>query len=82
MKAHIATQDDDMWYIITKGPIQITKANTAIAITDGAPQIIVKPRLEWTKQDKNKADKCRFIYFITLLQYMFALGCVCSLHFD
>ncbi|XP_073061929.1 uncharacterized protein [Primulina eburnea] len=56
MQAHIAAKDDDMWYIITDGPIKIMKANTAIAITDGAPHRIEKPREEWTIEDKRKSN--------------------------
>ncbi|KZV23871.1 hypothetical protein F511_30543 [Dorcoceras hygrometricum] len=33
MQDHLAAQDDDMWYIITDGPMKIMKANTAMAIT-------------------------------------------------
>ncbi|KZV42970.1 hypothetical protein F511_42547 [Dorcoceras hygrometricum] len=56
MQAHIAGQDDDMWFVITDGPMKIMKANTAIAITAGAPQWLEKTILEYTPEDKKKAN--------------------------
>ncbi|XP_073063979.1 uncharacterized protein [Primulina eburnea] len=41
-----------MWYVINDGPIKILKANNVIAITDGAPYCIEKPREELTTEDK------------------------------
>ncbi|XP_073153609.1 uncharacterized protein [Henckelia pumila] len=55
MQTHLSAQDDDMWYIITDRPMKIMKANTAVAVTEGIPQMIEKPRSEWTTEDKNKA---------------------------
>ncbi|XP_073031333.1 uncharacterized protein [Primulina eburnea] len=43
-----------MWYVITEGPMKILKANTTVAITDGAPHCIEKSREEWTTEDKRK----------------------------
>ncbi|KZV35725.1 hypothetical protein F511_38369 [Dorcoceras hygrometricum] len=34
MQEHIAAQNDDMWYVITDGPMKIMKANTAMDITE------------------------------------------------
>ncbi|XP_073061782.1 uncharacterized protein [Primulina eburnea] len=45
-----------MWYVITDGPMKNLKANTAVAITDGAPHRIEKPKDEWTTEDKRKAN--------------------------
>ncbi|KZV26235.1 hypothetical protein F511_43648 [Dorcoceras hygrometricum] len=56
MQAYLSAQDDDMWFVITDGPIKIMKANTAIAITAGAPQWIEKTKLEYTPEDKKKAN--------------------------
>ncbi|XP_073020393.1 uncharacterized protein [Primulina eburnea] len=56
MKAHLEAQDDDMWFVITDGPLNIIKPNTAISITDGAPQMLKKPRSECTGEDKKKAN--------------------------
>ncbi|XP_073300507.1 uncharacterized protein [Primulina huaijiensis] len=56
MHAHLAAQDDDMWDVITDGPMRILKANTAVAITDGERHRIEKPREEWTAEDKRKAN--------------------------
>ncbi|XP_075504464.1 uncharacterized protein LOC142541895 [Primulina tabacum] len=39
MQAHLAALDDDMWYVITNGPMRILKVNTAEIITEGAPQM-------------------------------------------
>ncbi|KZV38256.1 hypothetical protein F511_13580 [Dorcoceras hygrometricum] len=51
MKAHLAAQDDDMWLVITDGPIKIMKPNTVVAITVDAAQWVEKPRFEWTSED-------------------------------
>ncbi|XP_073025107.1 uncharacterized protein [Primulina eburnea] len=56
MQAHFAAQDDDMWYVITDVPLKILKPNPAVAITEGAPQMLEKPRYEWTSEDKKKAN--------------------------
>ncbi|KZV46971.1 hypothetical protein F511_15768 [Dorcoceras hygrometricum] len=56
MQAHIAAQDDDMWFVITDGPMKIMKDNTAMAITAGAAQWIEKTRFEYTTEDKKKEN--------------------------
>ncbi|XP_073046133.1 uncharacterized protein [Primulina eburnea] len=56
MHAHLAAQDDDMWYVMTDGPLKILKPNPAIAIAEGAPQMLEKPRYEWTSEDKKKSN--------------------------
>lgn len=56
MKTHVAAHDDGIWYVIIDGPIKLTKANTAAAITDGAPQTIEKQRSEWTTDDNKKTN--------------------------
>ncbi|XP_075478903.1 uncharacterized protein LOC142519759 [Primulina tabacum] len=56
MKAYLAAQDNDMWFVITDGPLKILKPNTAIAVTDGARQMLEKQRSEWTSDDKKKAN--------------------------
>ncbi|XP_073138774.1 uncharacterized protein [Henckelia pumila] len=56
MQAHLSALDDDMWFVITDGPLAITKVNTAIALSGGGPQYIEKPRIEWTTEDKKKAN--------------------------
>ncbi|XP_073136841.1 uncharacterized protein [Henckelia pumila] len=56
MQAHLSALDDDMWFVITDGPLEITKLNTAIALSGGGPQYIEKPRIEWTAEDKKKAN--------------------------
>ncbi|XP_073119904.1 uncharacterized protein [Henckelia pumila] len=45
-----------MWFVITDGPLEITKVNTVVALSGGAPQYIEKPRIEWTAEDKKKAN--------------------------
>ncbi|XP_073154033.1 uncharacterized protein [Henckelia pumila] len=42
IQAHLSAQDDDMWYVITDGPMKITKINTATAMKNGEPQIVEK----------------------------------------
>ncbi|KZV21306.1 hypothetical protein F511_25628 [Dorcoceras hygrometricum] len=44
MQAHLAAQDDDMWFVNTDGLIKIMKPNTTMS------------RLEWMSEDKNKAN--------------------------
>ncbi|XP_073289624.1 uncharacterized protein [Primulina huaijiensis] len=56
MKAHLAAQDDDMWFVITNGPLKILKPNTAIAVTEDAPQMLEKLRSDWTSGDKKKEN--------------------------
>lgn len=81
MKAHLAAQDDDMWYVITDGPMKILKANTAISITSGGPQMVEKPRPEWTSEDKKKANldnMAKDILYKTLDKNMFSKIKTCS----
>ncbi|XP_073136779.1 uncharacterized protein [Henckelia pumila] len=54
-QGHLAAQDD-RWYVITDGPLKIMKANTTVSISDGAPQMIEKPKSEWTNEYKKKAN--------------------------
>ncbi|XP_073152552.1 uncharacterized protein [Henckelia pumila] len=56
MQAHLSALEDDMWFVITDGPLEITKVNTAIALSGGGPQYIEKPRIEWTAEEKKKAN--------------------------
>ncbi|XP_073122556.1 uncharacterized protein [Henckelia pumila] len=81
MQTHLSAQDDDMWYIITDGPMKIMKANTAIAITEGAPQMIEKHRSEWTTEDKKKENLdivARDILYKTLDKNMFSKIKTCT----
>ncbi|KZV54109.1 hypothetical protein F511_28868 [Dorcoceras hygrometricum] len=56
MQDHLAAQDDDMWFVITDGPIKITRPNIVVAISVGAAQWVDKLRTEWTIEDKKKAN--------------------------
>ncbi|KZV52532.1 hypothetical protein F511_31598 [Dorcoceras hygrometricum] len=56
MQAHLAAMDDDMWYVITEGPLKIMKANLVVAVTSGEPQFVPKTRQEYTNEDKKKAN--------------------------
>ncbi|XP_075504548.1 uncharacterized protein LOC142541986 [Primulina tabacum] len=51
MHAHLAAQDDDMWYVITDGPMRLVKANTVGSLTDGSPHRIDKPREEFSTKE-------------------------------
>ncbi|KZV18290.1 hypothetical protein F511_32211 [Dorcoceras hygrometricum] len=53
MHAHLETKDDDI-YVIFDGPMKIVKSNTTVAITSRGPQMIEKPRIEWTATDKKR----------------------------
>ncbi|XP_073152861.1 uncharacterized protein [Henckelia pumila] len=81
MQAHITAQDDDMWYVITDGPMKILKVNTAIAISGGEPQMVEKPRAEWSTEDKKKANLdniAKDILYKTLDKNMFSNIKTCS----
>ncbi|XP_073019403.1 uncharacterized protein [Primulina eburnea] len=81
MQAHLAAQDDDMWFVITDGPMKIMKANTAVGVTEGAPQMIEKHRSEWTAEDKKKANLdnvAKDILYKTLDKNMFAKIKTCT----
>ncbi|KZT75328.1 hypothetical protein F511_47647 [Dorcoceras hygrometricum] len=56
MQTHLAAQDDDMWSVITDGPMKIMKINIEFATTDGAPEYVEKRRHEYTNEEKNKAN--------------------------
>ncbi|KZT76275.1 hypothetical protein F511_46701 [Dorcoceras hygrometricum] len=56
MQAHLAAQDDDMWSVITEGPLKIMKPNLAFAISNGEHQFLEKSRHEYTNEDKKKAN--------------------------
>ncbi|XP_075473953.1 uncharacterized protein LOC142505012 [Primulina tabacum] len=75
MQAHFAAQDDDMWFVITNGPLKILKPNTAIAVTEGAPQFVEKQRSERTSEDKKKTNLdnvAKDILYKTLDKYTFS----------
>ncbi|XP_075489525.1 uncharacterized protein LOC142528370 [Primulina tabacum] len=70
MQAHLAAQDDDMWYIIT-----------AAATIEGTPQMVEKHRFEWTAEDKKKANLdtvAKDILYKTLDKNMFAKIKTCT----
>ncbi|KZV17637.1 hypothetical protein F511_15511 [Dorcoceras hygrometricum] len=54
MQAHMAALDDEMWAVITEGPLKIMKPNIAFAISNGDPQFLEKSRHEYTSEDKKK----------------------------
>ena len=54
MRAHLAAQHEDMWYVITNGPMKIMKIDPSSASVDGVLKMIEKPRHEWTTEDKKK----------------------------
>ncbi|XP_073153523.1 uncharacterized protein [Henckelia pumila] len=81
MQAHLSALDDDMWFVITNGPLNITKVNTAIAISSGGPQYIEKPRVEWTTEGKKKANLdnvAKDIFYKTLDKNTFSKIKICK----
>ncbi|KZT76820.1 hypothetical protein F511_46155 [Dorcoceras hygrometricum] len=75
MQVHLAAQDDDMWSVITEGPMKIMKPNLAFAISNGEPQYLEKSRHEYTNEDKKKANLgnvARDILYKTLDKNMFS----------
>ncbi|KZV58053.1 hypothetical protein F511_42690 [Dorcoceras hygrometricum] len=86
MQAHLAAQDDDMWYVITEGPLKIMKPNLAFAISNGEPQFLEKCRHEYTNEDMLSgivvmfvAAGCMCLFCFLLLCFLFlGLGTFCS----
>ncbi|KZT76596.1 hypothetical protein F511_46379 [Dorcoceras hygrometricum] len=56
MQAHLAAMDDEMWTVITEGPLKIMKPNLAFSVTNGEPQFLEKDKHEYTNDDKKKAN--------------------------
>ena len=70
IQAHLQALDDDMWHVITNGPMKITK----VIIEDGESRTVEKPRIEWTADDKRKSNldnMARDILYKTLDKIMF-----------
>ena len=75
MHAHLASINDEMWSVIEDGPIEITKVNTDAAVAAGAPQIVPKPKAEWTAEDRKRANldnMARNVLYQTLSSAMFS----------
>ncbi|XP_073153730.1 uncharacterized protein [Henckelia pumila] len=75
MQAHLSARDDDLWYVITDGPMKILKVNNVVAITRGEPQMVEKPRMECTTEDKKKVNLdnvAKDILYKTLDKNMFS----------
>ncbi|XP_075504375.1 uncharacterized protein LOC142541799 [Primulina tabacum] len=76
-----SAQDDDMWYVITDGPMKIMKANIAVALTDAAPHCIEKPHDEWSTEDKRKTNLdnvAKDIIYKTLVKNIFSKIKMCK----
>ncbi|XP_073121990.1 uncharacterized protein [Henckelia pumila] len=61
--------------------MKILKVNTTVAITGGEPQMVEKPRMEWTTEDKKKANLdnvAKDILYKTLDKNMFSKIKTCS----
>ena len=56
MEVYLAALDDDLWDIITDGPIKIMKVNIVANTMEGTPQMTEKPKCEWTTKEKRKAN--------------------------
>ncbi|KZV16742.1 hypothetical protein F511_41590 [Dorcoceras hygrometricum] len=56
MQAHLAAMDDEMWTVITEGPLKIMKPNLAVAVTNGEPRYLEKSRHEYTNDDRKKEN--------------------------
>ncbi|KZT75915.1 hypothetical protein F511_47060 [Dorcoceras hygrometricum] len=81
MQVHLAAQDDDMWSVITDGPMKIMKANTAFALFDGVREYVEKKTNEYTNEDKKKANLdnvSRDILYKTLDKNMFSKIKTCT----
>ncbi|KZV55094.1 hypothetical protein F511_07480 [Dorcoceras hygrometricum] len=81
MQAHLAAQDDDMWSVITHGPMKIMKINIAFGTTDGASKYVEKRRHEYTNEDKKKVNLdnvARDIIYKTLDKNMFSKIKTCT----
>ncbi|XP_047306304.1 uncharacterized protein LOC124909695 [Impatiens glandulifera] len=81
MQAHLAAHNDDMWCVITDGPIKILKVSTTTTTTEGALEMKEKPIYEWTVEDKRKANLdnvTKDILYKTLDKNMFSKIKSCS----
>ncbi|XP_073031139.1 uncharacterized protein [Primulina eburnea] len=81
MQAHLAAQDDDMWYVIIDGPMEILKVNIAMVTIEGAPQMVENHRSKWTTEDKKKVNLdnvAKDILYKTMDKNMFANIKTCS----
>ncbi|XP_073139045.1 uncharacterized protein [Henckelia pumila] len=61
--------------------MKILKVNNVVAITGGEPQMVEKPRMEWTNEDKKKANLdsvAKDILYKTLDKNMFSKIKACS----
>ena len=54
MQSHLAALDDDMWYVITDGPIKITKVVLSSNAAEVVSQTTEKLRSGWSAEDKKK----------------------------
>ncbi|XP_047309758.1 uncharacterized protein LOC124913200 [Impatiens glandulifera] len=74
-------QVDDMWYVITDGPMKIQTISTATTSTDDTPKMKEKSRYEWTSEDMRKANLdnvAKDILYKTLDKNMFSKIKSCS----
>ena len=74
MQAHLSAQADDMWYVITDWPLKIVKLIPSTS-ADGDVRAVDKPRIEWTVEDKKKANLdnvAKDILYKTLDKNMFS----------
>ncbi|XP_031095135.1 uncharacterized protein LOC115999425 [Ipomoea triloba] len=52
MQVHLSALRDEMWEVISNGPVEILNANTAFVLSPDAPQYIQKRKPEWTSNDR------------------------------
>ncbi|XP_047337548.1 uncharacterized protein LOC124941289 [Impatiens glandulifera] len=81
MQAHLAAQDDDMWYVIIDSPMKILKVSTTTTTTEDALEMWEKPRYEWIAKENRKTNLdnvAKDVLYKTLDKNMFSKIKSCS----
>ncbi|KAL8470958.1 hypothetical protein ACS0TY_033508 [Phlomoides rotata] len=75
MQVHLSAMNDEMWSVIEDGSIVIEQSNTSNDQTAETPQVIPKPKKEWTDENKRRESSEKFhSRFTEILNKMESLG--------
>ncbi|XP_031106188.1 uncharacterized protein LOC116010825 [Ipomoea triloba] len=53
---HLSALHDEMWDVISDGPIEIMKVNPSSILSPDGPQYVSKPKMEWTSDDRLRSN--------------------------
>ncbi|XP_031112005.1 uncharacterized protein LOC116015977 [Ipomoea triloba] len=56
MQVHLSALHDEMWDVISDGPILIMKVNPSSILSPDRPQYVSKPKMEWTSNDRLRSN--------------------------